>query len=162
MDEPRVIAPHDQVGAAPEAQAPFIAYSHFPQAEQFLEQYLGERARVLLPPEWRENFVRYLPWVAVVFLPIHFLLVLTLLGVSAFAALLGHVSFLSGLLAVAVLACDVIALPGLFKRSRQGWTFFTYALLFGVVENLLSFSLFGLAMDVVLVWFAFQVKYRYS
>lgn len=163
MNEPGTTVPESEAGtdSAPE-QRPFVAYTHAPQAEAFLEQHLGPRAPLQLPERWRENFVHYFPWVALVFLPLQLVAVLALLGLSALAALFGHVSALSGIFAVAILVCDVAALPGLFARTRQGWMFFTYALALGAVQNLVRFSLFGLLVQIALIWIAFQVKYRYG
>lgn len=162
MNDPGTAVPESQGGEPASAEAaPFVAYTHVPQAEAWLERYLGKGAAFQLPERSRDGFVRYFPWVALAFLPLHLLAVLALIGLSFLSALFGHVSLFSGVFALAILACDVLALPGLFARTRQGWTFFAYALALGAVSQLLRFSLFGLVIQIALLWIAFQVKYRY-
>jgi hypothetical protein len=56
----------------------------------------------------------------------------------------------------------VIALPGLFARTRKGWAFFMYGQFVIVLGDLLKGSLFGLAVMAVVIWAAFQVKHHYS
>lgn len=157
MNEP--IHPAADMGNA--ANAPFEPYTAFGSVEQTLEQHLGAASKLQLPENMRENFVRFLPWVALLFLPVHFAAVLLLLGVSALATLVGSPSIISALVSVGVLVLDVIALPGLFARKRQGWAFFTYAIAVGALSDLLSFSIFGLVISAALLWFSFQVKYQY-
>lgn len=139
----------------------FTAYTALPPAEQFLEQHLGESAPVKLPESYREGFAKFLPWLTLIFLPIHIASVLLLFGITALAMLFGSFGWLSAIFSAGVLVCDIIALPGLFKRARSGWAFFVYALAIGLVQNLISFSFFGLVMSVLLFWLAFQIKYLY-
>jgi len=145
----------EESAARPSAFVPFTA---FPSIESSLERHLGPSSKVLLPAQHQAGFVRALPWVALVFLPLHLSGVALLFGITA----LGSGSVLRALLPASVFVLDVLALPGLFKRSRRGWAFFLYALLIGVLNNVLSFSIFGLAVSAALVWLAFQVKYRYA
>jgi len=139
----------------------FEPYTAFAGVEQTLEQHLGATSKLQLPDNMRAGFVRFLPWVALFFMPFHFAAVLLLLGISALAALVGSTSILGALVSAGILVLDVIALPGLFARKRQGWAFFTYAIALGAVGNLLSLSIFGLVMSAALLWLAFQVKYQY-
>jgi len=137
----------------------FIPYTVLPAAEAALEQQLGPKSKLQLPQQYQAGFVRALPWVAVLFLPLQLAGVSLVLGLSAFG---GVGSTTRALLSAAVFVLDLIALPGLFKRSRRGWAFFTYALSLGALNNLLGASWFGLVISVALVWLAFQVKYRYA
>lgn len=149
--------------ASPEGvPQPFIAYTALPQAEQWVEQHLGANAPFKLPTQHQETFVKLFPWVTLVFMPFHFAAVMLLFGVTALASLVGHFGWTSAILSAATLACDVIALPGLFKRARRGWAFFVYAQVIGIVSDLVSSSLFGLVTSIALLWISFQVKYKYS
>lgn len=152
---PAMDAPSD------EAQPAFAAYTAFPPVEEALEQQLGDKGKLILPERYREGFVKFLPWVVLLFLPIHFAAVLLLLGVTALGTLFGSFSFGGALLSSGVFLLDVIALPGLFARTRKGWTFWVYALALGAASSLLSLSVFGLLMSVVFFWVAFQIKYQY-
>jgi hypothetical protein len=62
---------------------------------------------------------------------------------------------------VGIFVLELIALPGLFARSRRGWAFYTYARVAGLVLRLFNFSLFGLLSGVLFLWVAFQIKYEY-
>jgi hypothetical protein len=142
-------------------QPRFRSYTSFPAIEQSVEQVLGPNGKLVLPERHQLTFVRFLPWIALAFLPIHFFGVLLLLGVTAFATLFGSGSILGAVLSALVLVLDVIALPGLFNRTRRGWEFFTYAAVVGAISNLTSLSLFGLLLSAAVLWLAFQVKYQY-
>ena len=141
--------------------AGFVPYTVFPALEHAIERQLGQDAKIQLPEEYRSNFVRYLPYVALLFLPLQFGGVLLLLGVSALAKLFGSASLVPALISTGAFVLDAIALPGLFAGSRKGWAFFTYAILLSALGKVLSLSLFGLLISTLLVWIAFQVKYHY-
>jgi hypothetical protein len=150
--------PLDQAATEPSGFVPFTA---FPALERGLERHLGPRSKLQLPERHQENFVRFLPWAALLMLPLHFGGVILLLGVTAIAKLFGSGSIMFALLSTAVFALDAFALPGLFAGKRRGWTLFTYALALGVVRNIVSLSGFGMLISAGLLWLAFQVKYRY-
>lgn len=140
----------------------FVAYTAFPGLEEAAERQLGARSKLLLPRRHQETFVRFLPWIALLFLPLHFAAVLLLLGISAMAAIVGVVSLPIALLSVVVFVLSVMALPGLFGRARRGWAFYLYAQLVGAVASLVNLSLLGVLVSAALIWLAFQVKYHYA
>lgn len=141
--------------------AGFVPYTVFPALEHAIERQLGQDAKFQLPEDYRSSFVRYLPWIALVFLPLQLGGVMLLLGVSTLAKLFGSGSFLPALISTGAFVLDAIALPGLFARSRRGWAFFTYAILLSALGKALSLSFFGLLISALTVWMAFQVKYHY-
>jgi hypothetical protein len=130
--------------------------------EEAAERQLGAHSKLLLPRRHQAAFVRYAPFLALLFLPLRVAAVMLLLGVSALAAVLGSPSLSVALLSVVALLLSVLALPGLFRRSRRGWALYTYSLLVGALISLLQLSLFGLLVSAGLVWLAFQVKYHYA
>jgi membrane protein YdbS with pleckstrin-like domain len=115
-----------------------------------------------LPERHRENFVRFAPWCALAFLPFHLLAMALVLGLTAFGAMFGAASIPSAVVALVGLVLSVLALPGLFRRTRRGWALFTSSLVVGLLGSAITFSLFGIAIDVALLWLAFQVKYHYA
>jgi len=149
----------DVVGA--ESRPVFEPYTMFAQTEAALEQHLGESGKLKLPERHRQTFTKYMPWVALVLLPVNFAALLLLLGVSALATLVGSSSFVGALLHTAVFALYALALPGLFAKTRRGWALFVYAMALSLLGSLLDLSLLGLLIDVGIVWIAFQVKYNY-
>jgi hypothetical protein len=139
----------------------FVPYTAFPSIEQTLEEHLGAKSKFLLPVQHQDGFVRSLPWVAVLFLPLQFAGVALLLGLSALTAFAGSGSHLRALVSTAVFVLDVMALPGLFKRTRRGWAFFAYAVVLSAANSVFGMSILGLIINAAVLWLAFQVKYRY-
>ena len=125
------------------------------------QTYFVDKSPFALSAGRVDAFVRYLPWAAALFLPVNLALVALALGVTAFAARLGHASWLGALMSLAVVALDIAALPGLFRRSRQGWSFITLAMLVCGVRALLGLDLFGIAASAGCLWLMFQVRDRY-
>lgn len=148
-----------QAGAEP--LAGFIPYTRFPQVEALLEEQLGERARIKMPERWPDNLVRFLPWAYLLALPLHLAAVLALLGLSVLGAMFGDASVVQSLISLGVLCLTIMALPGLFKRSQRGWELWVYTIALMSLGDLLSVSLVGLLVQVVVFWMAFQIKYRF-
>jgi hypothetical protein len=148
---------------APATARAFVPYTAVPQAEAMLEEQLGERGKLpLLDQKFRDGYVRYTPWVMLVFLPLNFVGVLLVLGFSSLAALLGHPSMAAAAISVVLFVLQVIALPGMFARTRRGWSFTVYSLVIGTFLAVLRLSLIGTALHLVFLWLAFQAKYEYS
>jgi len=64
---------------------------------------------------------------------------------------------------VVTLVLELIALPGLFKRSKSGWNFIFYASLVGIIQSVVSFSLGGLIIGgLVGLYVLFQVREYYK
>ena len=124
MNRAHLPATDAQASATHDAAVPFVSYTHFPKAEAFLEQHLGQTAKFLLPAPWVSHFVRHIPWIAAALLVIKLYTLLTVLQLTSLGFLRGFSLAVSLMLAMASFACDAIALPGLFKRTRRGWTFF--------------------------------------
>lgn len=159
--EPNTQLVSEGVDAEP-GPSSFVAYTRFADGEEWLEQHLGERGPVKMPASWPNNVVRFLPWAILLTMPLHVAAVLALVGVSILGTLFGEVSILPSLLSVAILVLDVLALPGLFARSRRGWELLVYGFGLALVHAALSLSLFGVAGQAFGLWLAFQTKYRYG
>jgi hypothetical protein len=66
------------------------------------------------------------------------------------------------ILGVSVLL-EALSLPGLFKRSRQGWRFAYYATIVSIVGNLIGFNfLSALVGAVVGFYILFQIRSYYG
>jgi hypothetical protein len=143
--------------------APFRAYTVFPAAERQLERHLGPAGKLVLSERQQLGFVRLVPWILLAFIPFQLVGVAVLLGVSALTAVADPgASIASAVLGSAGFVLSVVALPGLFRRSRVGWAFYMYSIIVGLLSSMLSLSLLGTLISVVLVWLMFQVKYRYA
>ncbi len=142
--------------------APFVPYTRAPKLEEVLDRYLGQGCPVRLPEAHREGFVRWSPWVAVAFLPLHASSLLVLLALDVVLSLLGHpFQLIHALLEVVAFAFAIAAVPGLFRRSRAGFACWFYSLVVGAAGSLLSLSLSSLFFTVLVLWLTFQVKALY-
>lgn len=108
------------------------AYSAIPQLENWLEEVNKKAPQ--LPKVWRENIAKYSPWITLVILVVTLPVLFALLGVGEFVFTMArhygyyHAGFgLAPMLMVGSLILEAIALPALFKRSKQGWVFIFYA-----------------------------------
>ncbi len=147
----------------PTATLPFVPYTHFPKAEAEPERHLGQGARLLMRESWREKWVQYTPWLALAFLPVQLYAVLVMLFFSSFAFVLGEPMVLvSTLFSAAAAVCQMVALPGLFRRGRSGWTFLLYSHALVFVDCMLGLDLATALFVVAILWATFQIKYRYS
>lgn len=143
------------------AEAGFVPYTAAPALEEFLEEHLGPRGKVTLSEKFRHDYPRITPWVMAFFLPLQFVGVLLLVGISSLAFLLGHPSFISTLITVGLFVLNAMALPGMFKRSRRGWELMVYALVIGTFAQALHLSLIGTVLHIGFLFLAFQAKYQY-
>lgn len=140
------------------------------QLEDTLEVYLVKKAPAL-PENVKEIIVKFAPWLTLIMLIIALPAILFAFGLGAIVApfaMLGGVhagiSWGLGLVFSAItLVIEVIALPGLFKRSKASWNLLFYATLVTAVDNLISFNLGGLVIGSLISWyFLFQVKEYYK
>ncbi len=137
--------------------------------ENTLDTYLVDKAPKL-PENWRELFVKFLPWVTLVLLILALPALFFLFGLGA---ILMPFSFLGGMgagasfsfgliVSLVSLVLEVMALPGLFNRKRQGWVFIYWATLVSVLSSLLSFSIGGVVFSIIWLYLIFQVKNHYK
>lgn len=145
-------------------------FSAIPQLEEWLEEYLGHKAPQL-PQHWRETIAKFAPWVTLVVFVLALPLIFGVFGLSfvlySSAAVVGAVQYGAWgwtmvLIAAASLILELIALPGLFKRSKQGWVFIFYAALVGAAAHILSFNFGSLIGDILSLYVIFQIKNQYK
>jgi hypothetical protein len=142
--------------------------------EETLDLYFGQKAPAM-PSNVKELLVRFAPWVTLVILLITLPAVLIALGLGALAAPL---AFLIGpgygisdgvtytismlILGVSVLL-EALSLPGLFKRTRQGWRYAYYATLVSVVGSLIGLNIVSAIVSAVVGFYIlFQIKSYYG
>jgi hypothetical protein len=66
------------------------------------------------------------------------------------------------ILGVSVLL-EALSLPGLFKRTRQGWRYAFYATLVSVVGSLIGFDVIGAIVSAVVGFYIlFQIRSYYG
>ncbi|MDP1624363.1 MAG: chromate transporter [bacterium] len=139
--------------------------------EDTLEMYLVDKAPFQMPESAKEFLVKYGPWLIVVMLVMAIPMVLFALGLGAivapFAILAGvgaGVGFgFAMIFTLAMMALEVIALPGLFNRKVSSWRLMFYASLLGGVQSLVTFNLGGLIIGTGLsLYILFQIKSYYK
>jgi hypothetical protein len=148
--------------------------SLFSQLNSFLEEYLVKKAPQL-PTKAKDILVAFAPWLTLIGLISSIPIVFMAFGLGAILAPLSvftgpvntisyGVTYTLGMVILAVaLVFDAIALPGLFNKTKKGWTFLYYATLVSFLSNLLSYNWFGgLISAVIVLYFMFQIRSYYK
>jgi hypothetical protein len=142
--------------------------------EDTLDLYFGQKAPAM-PPNVKELLVRFAPWITLFILVITLPAVLIALGLGALAAPL---AFLIGpgygvsygvtytvsmiILGVSVIL-EALSVPGLFKRTRQGWRYAYYATIVSVVGSLVGLNLVSAIVSAVIGFYIlFQIRSYYG
>jgi hypothetical protein len=146
--------------------------SYVKSLESTLEVYLVKKAPYTLPPQFKEFIVQYGPWILLVLLVLSVPIILALIGLSTLllpfsspkaGITASPLNLITTILTLVTLFFELISLPGLFKRQRQGWYLFFYSTLFSILENLVSFNILGLILGSLLsLYILFQVKEYYK
>lgn len=143
------------------------------QLEDFLDLYLVKKAPAI-PKGGKEFIVKIAPWLVIIGAVFGVFAIFSLLGATAMvaaipgaavgmAAALGPTFYITLILVIAVLALEVIALPGLFARKKAGWTWIFYSTLVSAVSSLISMNLGGLIIGTLLsLYLLFQVREYYK
>ena len=142
--------------------------------EDTLNLYFGQKAPSM-PANVKELFVRFAPWVTLVLLLITLPAVLIALGLGALAAPLAFligpgygvsygVTYTLGMIILGVsVLLEALSIPGLFKRSRQGWRFAYYATIVSVVGNLIGLNIVSALVGAVVGFYIlFQIRSYYG
>lgn len=144
--------------------------SYLGDIEKLAEEYLVKKAPAL-PEGIKEAIVKFGPWISLILMVMSAPLILGFLGLGTFMM---PFSYLGGLrmgmgytvsmvFTAVIMVMEVIALPGLFKRAKAGWTMMYYATLVTAVQNLVAFNLGGLVIGTLLgLYVLFQVKSYYK
>lgn len=139
------------------------------QLEALLDEYMVTKAPFQIPDNGKELIVKVAPYLVIISAIIVVPALFAGLGLTAFLApfaLLGAhygmAAFISLIFAAISLVIDIMAIPGLFARSKKGWRLTYYATIVGLVGNVFSFNIIGGIIGAVIGWyFLFQVKGKY-
>jgi len=141
------------------------------QLEDLLDEYLVKKAPFTIPDKWKEAIVKFAPWINLILMILALPALLALFGIGAFLAPFSYLgglrtgmAYTLGLIVASIaIVLNALAIPGLFKRTRQGWMFVFYATLIGVVENAIHFNIGNLIIGSLLsLYMLFQVKSYYK
>ncbi|MDP3957357.1 MAG: hypothetical protein Q8Q10_02540 [bacterium] len=144
------------------------------QLETMLDRYMVEKAPFTLPLEVKEFIAKVAPYLIIIFAIMALPLILTALGLSAaftpFAMMgggwglgWGFRTMVSLAVAVITVVMEVMAVPGLFKRTKGAWRLLFYVSIVSLVGSILSVNIVGGIISAVVGWyFLFQVKELYK
>lgn len=141
------------------------------QLEALLDEYMVKKAPFAIPMGGKEFIVKVAPYLVIVFAILGVPAILAGLGLSAFltpfammgGSLWGVSAMISLIVSAIALVIEVIAVPGLFKRTHGGWRLVFYASIVSTIGNLLALNIVGGAIGAVIGWYIlFQVKDMYK
>jgi hypothetical protein len=157
-----------QKTAAPQDVKGFLA-----QIEATLYEYMVKKAPFALPIGVKEFIVKFSPYLIIV---MAVLALPAMLGAIGLTTVLAPVAMVAGgyswgplliislIVSFAVIIMEIIAVPGLFKRSRGAWNILFYASLVSLVGGLLSLQgLIGTIIGAIIGWYIlFQIRDMYK
>jgi hypothetical protein len=147
------------------------------QLEALLDEYMVKKAPFALPIGLKEFIVKVSPYLVIIFAILTLPIILAVIGFSAVVApfaMMGAAmggygygwglgAIISLVVAVVSLIVEVIAVPGLFKRTKGGWRLVFYASIISLIGNILSFNVIGGVIGAIISWYIlFQVKDMYT
>ena len=141
------------------------------QLEAVLNKYMVEKAPFALPMGLKEFVVKVSPYLVIIFAAMSAIAVLAVFGFSsAFVpyAMMGGYGFGTGVMTslvttIIVLVLEVIAIPGLFKRTQGAWRLMFYASIVNVIGSLLILNIIGAVLSALIGWYIiFQLKDMYK
>ena len=143
------------------------------KVEAWLDEYMVTKAPFQIPMNGKEVLAKIAPYLIIVFSILALPALLALLGITALLSpasavagsgmswgLFGIISIITS---IASLALNVMAIPGLFKRTRSSWRLLFYATLVSLVGGILSYNPIGAIIGAIIGWYIiFQVKELYK
>jgi hypothetical protein len=163
-------------GSGQKAQATSDVKGVLSQFEAILDDYMVQKAPFSLPQEVKEFIANVSPYLIIVLAVMALPIIFAALGLTAilspFAMMGGYgYGFSWGFgaivgLAVSVITVimEVVAVPGLFKRTASAWRLLFYASIVSLIGTILSFSgiIVGIIGAVIGWYILFQVKELYK
>ncbi len=146
------------------------------QLEAMLDKYLVKEAPFTLPKEAKEFVVSVSPYLVIVFAVLALPLIFGAIGLTAvltpFAMMggYGHVfgwglgATIGLIISVITVIIEVMAVPGLFKRTKGAWRLLFYASIVSLIGGVLSIGgIVSAIIGAVIGWYIlFQVKELYK
>lgn len=142
------------------------------QLEAFLDEYMIKKAPFALPKGLKEFIATISPYLIIIFAIMALPFIFAALGISAVLtpfAMMGGYGWGFGMIITLVatiitLIMEVMAVPGLFKRTKAAWRLLFYASIVSLVGSILSVSgIIGGIIGAIIGWYIlFQVKELYK
>lgn len=134
-----------------------------------LDEIFGKKAPQL-PAKFRELIVKFSPYLVIIFLIFWLFSLFAFVTSMMLASALGYYSiqgsmmkiFFTLVLSIVVEVLQLIALPGLSKRTHKSWDLLFYSTLVWLLGMLVSFNLAGFVIGGLLSFYIlFQVRSYY-
>ncbi len=170
-------SPEENKGTEPKAQATSDLKGILSQLEALLDEYMVQKAPFALPQEVKEFLVKVSPYLVIVFAVMALPLIFAALGLTAILspfAMMGGYGYMHGfgwgfgatiglVISVITLVIEIVAVPGLFKRTKGAWTLLFYASIISLIGSIISLSgiVSGLIGAIIGWYILFQVKELY-
>ncbi len=143
------------------------------KVEAWLDEYMVTKAPFQIPMGGKEFLAQVAPYFIIVFSILALPAILALFGFTAFLAPLamvtgsgmgwGFFGIVGVVTSIIALVLDVMAIPGLFKRTHASWRLLFYASLVSLVGGILSPGAVGAVIGAIIGWYIlFQVKELYK
>jgi hypothetical protein len=150
------------------------------QFEAFLEEYLVKKAPFAIPAGGKEFIVKVAPYLVIIGAVIAIPAILFTLGATTLLAPFAMVGYAIGygfgfaavislIISIVVLVMELVAVPGLFKRTKSAWRLVFYASIVSLIGSLFSLSthygngIISTLVCLIIGWYIlFQVKDQYN
>lgn len=135
-----------------------------------LQTYFLDKAPKM-PADIQKLIVQYGPYLILIGTVISAVGLLSAFGVMSYVSPLRSMTgaYAGGMyqvymiMSVITVVLNALALPGLFKRSMQGWTYMFYNTIVGTVLSIITMNIFGLIIGSGLGFYVlYQVKNHYK
>lgn len=145
------------------------------QFEAMLDEYMVKKAPFALPKEAKEFIVKVSPYLIIVMAIFALPIIFGALGLATvmtpFAMMGGYGpgygwgfgAMISIIVAIITIIMEVMAVPGLFKRTKASWRLVFYATIVSLIGGILSGGIIGAIIGAIIGWYMlFQVKDLYK
>jgi hypothetical protein len=167
-EQPNSSSGVDPIHPAPSSQPTWA------EGKSQLDAY-AERLRVALPaapPGLLEGYMRWAPWVAIVFgaIALVFILLFSIVGtvLGSLAIVLGIVpltaapsAFLAGVAGLVGAVLDIVGGYLMLQRKETGWWLLAIGIVVAILSNLFRVSLISLLISLAIGYVHLQVKPNY-
>jgi len=135
----------------------------FEKITETLDKFFTKQAPVL-PTNVKETLVKFFPYLGVVGLVLGAFASLFLILTIPILLLGGKLlTVLSILISIVSLVLSGIALPGIFNKTKKGWTYSYYSLLVSLTSSLVVGNLLGIILGGLIGgYFLFQIRSYYK
>lgn len=140
--------------------------------EALLDEYMVTKAPFQIPMGGKEFLAKVAPYLIIIFAILAVPAILALLGLSAILAPAGMMaggmgwgwySIVAAATSIVTLVLEVMAIPGLFKRTHAAWRLLFYASIVSFVGSILSLNIIGAVIGGLIGWYIlFQMKELYK